>query len=116
MPPGNDLLPRGVQGLEAQPNDGHVRLPIVGPRHRKSRAEQTDRRLGASPLRTQKRRERGLEAPVERLAKLDAEALRARMRGRIVLDPWNVLDRRACLVAGLDHLGLGRPPQRATPS
>ena len=35
------------------------------------------------------------------------------LRGRIVLDPYGVLDHRAALVAGLEILTLGKPPLRA---
>ena len=36
----------------------------------------------------------------------------ARMRGRIVLDPYSVLDVTAAAAAGLDLYTLGRPPIR----
>jgi UDPglucose 6-dehydrogenase len=38
---------------------------------------------------------------------LEPAILRSAMRGRLVLDPFRVLDRRAALAAGLDHQTLG---------
>ncbi len=34
------------------------------------------------------------------------------MRGRVVLDPYRTLERRAALAAGLDYYALGAPPAR----
>ncbi len=50
---------------------------------------------------------------------LDAAALAARMAGRVVIDPFGVLDADACRRAGLAHLRLGRgafAPHPQTPS
>jgi len=45
--------------------------------------------------------------PWAEFRKLEAGTLRSAMRGRLVLDPFRVLDRRAVLAAGLDHRTLG---------
>ncbi len=36
------------------------------------------------------------------------------MKGRVVIDPYRVLDGRAAVAAGLDYLTIGVPPARAT--
>jgi UDPglucose 6-dehydrogenase len=41
---------------------------------------------------------------------LSPAALAVRLRGQIVIDPYGVLDARACRAAGLRHLILGAPP------
>jgi UDPglucose 6-dehydrogenase len=41
--------------------------------------------------------------------KLDPAALARRMRGRLLIDPFKVLDPKACRAAGLDHAVLGMP-------
>jgi len=33
------------------------------------------------------------------------------LRGRVVVDPFSVLDRAAAAAAGLDHVVLGAPPR-----
>lgn len=42
-------------------------------------------------------------------ASIDPGAIRARMRGRLVVDPFGVLDGRRCAEAGLRHRRLGLP-------
>lgn len=45
--------------------------------------------------------------PWAQFRKLDPAALAARLRGRVVLDPYAVLDRAACIAAGLEYHTLG---------
>lgn len=45
---------------------------------------------------------------------LDAATCAAAMRGRLVLDPYRLLDAGAFLAAGFDYFTLGAPPRRAT--
>ena len=42
---------------------------------------------------------------------LAAADLAGRLRGRVVVDPFSVLDRAAAAAAGLDHVVLGAPPR-----
>ena len=44
---------------------------------------------------------------------LRAQDLAARMKGRIVIDPYRLLPTNAVIAAGLDHFVLGAPPARA---
>jgi UDPglucose 6-dehydrogenase len=48
--------------------------------------------------------------PWAEFRELEARDLAARLSGRIVVDPYFVLDGTACREAGLDHFTLGRPP------
>ncbi|MBV8535349.1 MAG: UDP-glucose/GDP-mannose dehydrogenase family protein [Alphaproteobacteria bacterium] len=41
--------------------------------------------------------------------KIDPAALARRMRGRLLVDPFKILDPKACRAAGLDHAVLGMP-------
>ena len=43
----------------------------------------------------------------------DPIKIKAQLNGKLVLDPYAVLDERACVSAGLDYLTLGKPPVRA---
>jgi UDPglucose 6-dehydrogenase len=47
--------------------------------------------------------------PWPQFRKLDAAALAGRLRGRIVVDPFSMLDRAAAAAAGLEHVVLGAP-------
>jgi UDPglucose 6-dehydrogenase len=40
-------------------------------------------------------------------------AIAARLRGRLVIDPYRMLAHEACRAAGLEHVRLGAPPTRA---
>jgi UDPglucose 6-dehydrogenase len=48
--------------------------------------------------------------PWREFAEVDPKEIRDRVRGTLVLDPFRVLDARACAAAGLDHVALGAPP------
>lgn len=43
----------------------------------------------------------------------DPIKIKEKLNGKLVLDPYAVLDERACVSAGLDYLTLGKPPVRA---
>jgi len=45
-------------------------------------------------------------------ASIDPAAIRARLRGRLVLDPLGILDGRRCAEAGLSYRRLGAPAER----
>ena len=40
---------------------------------------------------------------------LKPDAIAGRLRGRVVVDPFSVLDRAAAAAAGLEHVVLGAP-------
>ena len=42
---------------------------------------------------------------------LDPADIARRLRGRVVVDPFSMLDRAAAAAAGLDHVVLGAPPR-----
>lgn len=54
-----------------------------------------------------------LMTPWAEFRRLDPAALSEALRGRVVIDPHGLLEARACMAAGLDHLVLGEPPARA---
>jgi UDPglucose 6-dehydrogenase len=51
--------------------------------------------------------------PWPQYRELDPAAIAARMRGRILLDPFGLMSGAAVAAAGLDHFVLGRAPERA---
>jgi UDPglucose 6-dehydrogenase len=50
--------------------------------------------------------------PWPQYRQVNAAEIAARMRGRIVIDPYRVLDRREAIATGLEYYTLGAPAER----
>jgi len=51
---------------------------------------------------------KAFRTPWPEFRKIQPADIKARLRGRTVIDPYAVLDGDACRAAGLDYLTLGR--------
>lgn len=69
-------------------------------------ASATDACKGADAL--------AIMTPWREFSSIDIEQIREQMKGRVIIDPYAVLNERLCVEAGLDYFKLGSPARKGT--